>query len=103
MEQLLRNIGDVEAIEAPTGRLPKHEDLQALFKQQLDRDYSQAEYVEQFTIRIPENLAKLDRIEAIYKAEADTPPIVLDTLAAQRQRLLDLQAAKGDNVSPLDL
>jgi phosphoenolpyruvate carboxykinase (GTP) len=99
----LRCGGDVEAVEAPTGLLPKYEDLKALFRQQLDKDYTQAEYVEQFTIRIPKNLAKLDRIEAIYRAEPDTPPIVFEALTAQRRRLEALQAEKGDAVSPLVL
>ena len=60
--------------------------------------------MEQFTIRIPENLAKLDRIERIYRQDvADTPPQVFEALAAQRDRLQLLRASKGDHVSPLDL
>jgi len=100
----LRVHGDAEAIEAPTGLLPKYEDLARLFREKLDRDYTQEEYVEQFTIRIPENLAKLDRIERIYRKDAaDAPPVLFETLAAQRRRLQDLQGQKGDYVCPLDL
>ncbi len=86
-----------------TGWLPLYQDLRRLFKQLRKTDYAQQDYVKQFTIRIPENLAKLDRIEDIYRDVADTPQILFDTLSAQRQRLLDLQAAKGDYPSPLDL
>ena len=99
----LRVHGDVEAVMAPTGWLPLYEDLRRLFKEVRKTDYAEADYVKQFTIRIPENLAKLDRIESIYRDVADTPQIVFDTLSAQRQRLLDLQAEKGDYPSPLDL
>jgi phosphoenolpyruvate carboxykinase (GTP) len=99
----LRVHGEVEIIEAPTGLLPHYEDLQRLFKQCLGRDYSREEYVEQFTIRVKENLAKLDRIEAVYRKIADTPKIVFETFDAQRKRLLALQADKGDYVSPMDL
>jgi len=99
----LRVHGDVDVIAAPTGLLPKYEDLKRLFRDCQNKDYSLDDYVEQFTIRIPENLAKLDRIEAIYRGVADTPPIVFETFAAQRKRLTDLHAAKGDYVSPLDL
>ncbi|MCP4377664.1 MAG: hypothetical protein GY794_16000 [bacterium] len=60
-------------------------------------------YVDQFTIRIPENLAKLDRIGAIYADTPDTPAALTDAMDAQRKRLEDLQAAKGDYVSPLAL
>lgn len=95
--------GEVEVIEAPTGLLPKYEDLRDLFQEHQSKSYSQEDYVEQFTIRVPENLAKLDRIEKVYKAEADIPAIVFETLDAQRKRLEELQKAKGEYVSPMDL
>ena len=95
--------GDVDVIEGPTGLLPKYEDLAPLFKELLGKEYTEADYVKQFTIRVPENLAKLDRIEAIYRGVDDTPQVVFDTLAAQRERLQALREAKGDYVSPLDL
>ena len=69
----------------------------------VDADYTMEEYVEQFTIRIPECLAKLDRIGKIYSEVPNTPQAILDALAAQRKRLEETQAAKGDYVSPCDL
>ncbi len=100
----LRAHGDVEAVRGPTGWLPVFEDLKKLFKKVLAKPYTQKEYVEQFTIRVPENLAKLDRIETIYRQDvSDTPPVVLEVLAAQRDRLELLRATKGDYVSPVDL
>ncbi len=99
----LRVHGDVEAINTPTGLIPKYADLKRLFRQVLEKDYSEADYAEQFKLRIPENLAKISRIEKIYRDVADTPAIVFETLAAQRQRLAELQAAKGDYVAPTDL
>ncbi|MCD4825471.1 MAG: phosphoenolpyruvate carboxykinase (GTP) [Phycisphaerae bacterium] len=99
----LRVHGEADAITAPTGMLPKYEDLRDLFKTYRDADYTQQQYVDQFTIRIPENLAKLDRIEKIYQDVADAPAVVLETIKAQRQRLEELQAAKGDYVSPMEL
>ena len=99
----LRTRGEADAITAPTGLIPKYEDLANLFRQYRDSEYTMEMYVEQFTIRIPENLAKLDRIEAIYANTPDTPEALTDAMAAQRKRLMDLQAARGDYVSPLDL
>ena len=99
----LRVHGDADVIEAPTGLLPKFEDLKRLFADCLKADYSEADYVQQFSIRVPENLAKLDRIEKVYRSLSDIPQAVFDTLAAQRERLQALQAAKGDLVSPMDL
>jgi phosphoenolpyruvate carboxykinase (GTP) len=100
----LRVNGDVDAIKTPTGWIPKYEDLVPLFKEKLNKDYTQEDYIKQFTIRIPNLLAKYDRVEAIYKQKVtDTPQLVYDTFAAIRKRLKDLQAQKGDNISPLDL
>jgi len=99
----LRVHGDVEAIDAAYGKIPVYEDLAALFKQVLDQDYSKQDYVDQFTIRVPECLAKLDRMEEIYATIADTPQEMKDEMAAQRKRLDDLRAAKGDSISPFDL
>jgi phosphoenolpyruvate carboxykinase (GTP) len=100
----LRVHGDVQAIKAPTGWIPKYEDLVPLFHQVLKKEYTRQAYVRQFTIRIPENLAKLDRIERIYTQDVpNTPKVVLEVLAAQRRRLAELRKAEGDYVSPLDL
>jgi len=99
----LRVNGQADAIEGPTGMLPCYDDLAKLFKDVLGKDYTQGEYVEQFTTRIPENLAKLDRVEAVYRDIEDAPASVFEAFDAQRQRLTALRAAKGDYVSPLDL
>jgi phosphoenolpyruvate carboxykinase (GTP) len=100
----LRVNGDVDGIETPTGLIPKYEDLEKLFKEHLDAQYTQADYVEQFTIRIPENLAKLDRVEKIYKEKvSDTPQIVFDTFAEVRKRLKAAGDKHGDYISPFHL
>jgi phosphoenolpyruvate carboxykinase (GTP) len=96
--------GDVESLKTPTGFIPKYADLKKLFKDNLDKDYTEAEYVQQFTVRIPNLLAKYDRVEAIYKEKVDdTPKAVYDTFAAIRTRLAEAKAKYGDNISPLDL
>ncbi len=96
--------GDVDAVETPTGLIPRYENLARLFKEHLDAQYTQPDYVRQFTVRIPENLAKLDRVENIYKQKvSDTPQIVFDTFAKVRKRLKAAQDKHGDYISPLDL
>jgi phosphoenolpyruvate carboxykinase (GTP) len=100
----LRVHGAAEALRSPAGMIPLHEDLRRLFAAVLRKDYSREDYVRQFTIRVGENLAKIERIERIYTSDvADAPRVVMDVLAAQKQRLLDLWKAKGDYVSPLEL
>ncbi len=100
----LRVNGDVDALETPTGLIPKYEDLAKLFEDHLDTEYAKADYVRQFTIRIPENFAKLDRVEKIYKEKvSDTPQILFDTFAEVRKRLKNAQAKYGDYISSFDL
>ncbi len=97
----LRVHDDVDAIETPTGRIPRYEDLKRLFKEVLDKEYSMDDYRKQFMVRIPENLAKIDRIKKIYETQVnDTPQVVFDTLEAQRQRLITAQNKHGDYITP---
>jgi len=100
----LRVNGEVDGIETPTGIIPKYDDLAKLFSENLDKEYKKADYVEQFTVRVPENLAKIDRVEKIYKEKvSDTPQIVFDTFDEHRKRLKDAQKKYGDYISPFDL
>ena len=99
----LRSRGDVETIPAPTGLIPIYDDLAKLFQEALGKDYTREAYVSQFSIRVLENLAKLDRIEKVYRAIEDIPDALFDVLSAQRARLLTLQSAQGNLVSPFSL
>jgi len=96
----LRVHGDVPAIKTPTGLIPRYEDLAGLFKKVLGLDYALEAYDEQFKLRVPENLSKLDRIEHIFRTQVtDTPAVLFEVLAGQRQALLDARAKFGDYVS----
>ena len=100
----LRVNGDVKAIKTPTGYIPEYEDLKKLFKENLNKDFTIEDYKEQFTIRVPELLAKLDRMEKLYKESvSDTPDVFYKILNEQRERLEKAKAEKGDYISPLEL
>jgi phosphoenolpyruvate carboxykinase (GTP) len=99
----LRIHGDAEAIDGGCGKIPKFEDLKRLFKDVRGQDYTEQDYIDQFTVRIPELLAKHDRMQEIYATIDDTPQTWKDEMAAERARLEKLQAEKGDYISPLDL
>ncbi|KPJ64302.1 phosphoenolpyruvate carboxykinase [candidate division WOR-1 bacterium DG_54_3] len=97
----LRTHGDVSAIKTPTGYMPEYKDLKKLFKEVLGREYTKEDYIKQFTLRIPENLAKIKRIAEIYKTKVpDTPHILFEALEAQKQRLEIIKKNLGDYVSP---
>ena len=97
----LRINKDVEAIKAPTGYIPKYEDLKKLFKEVLNKGYTEKDYTEQFTLKINENLQKIERIREIYTTKVtDTPDILFQTLKAQEERLKEIQSGKGDYIVP---
>jgi phosphoenolpyruvate carboxykinase (GTP) len=96
--------GDVDTVSSPTGLIPKYEDLVLLFHQVLDKDYTEEDYIRQFTIRVPENLTKIDRVEKYHRENVPgSPPLVFEVLDKQRKRLEQLRQEKGEYVSPLNL
>ena len=97
----LRVHNDVEAIKTPTGWIPKYQDLKRLFKEVQDKDYPENDYINQFTIRISENLTKIERVLKIYSERVlDTPDIVFKVLREQHNRLKTAKQDYGDYISP---
>ncbi len=97
----LRVHGEADALRTPTGWIPCLSDLQRLFPSVTGQEYTAEAYRAQFTLRVPENLAKMDRVERFYREHvADTPPEVYRVLAGQRERLLEAQERFGDYISP---
>lgn len=97
----MRSHKEVGAVETPTGFIPDHRDLRRLFWDVLRRDYSREEYIQQFTIRVPENLSKIKRIVNIYKSKIpDTPEILFEVLESQRQRLMEAGEKHGNYIRP---
>ena len=93
--------GELTALRTPVGLIPKYEDLRTLFLEVLGEEYAQAQYEEQFTLRVPENLSKLDRMEKLFRADiGDAPNAFFEILAAQRARLHEAQQAGGDYIAP---
>ena len=102
MEGRIHN--EFDAIETPIGFIPEYNDLKELFKQVLNKDYSQNEYERQFSIRIKKWLEKMDRIEDIYKLEDNIPDVFLNCLYSQRRRLIELQKKfNKDTIQPSEL
>ncbi|MBN2323831.1 MAG: phosphoenolpyruvate carboxykinase (GTP) [Spirochaetes bacterium] len=100
----LRTHDDAGALRSPTGYIPLFEDLKRLFSDVLKKTYTEEDYVSQFTVRIPENLQKTERIIRIYRNDvADTPPVVIELLKEQKNRLAALRDARGEYISPFFL
>lgn len=98
----LRVNNDVNAIKTPTGFIPVYDDLAKLFKEVLNKDYSLESYINQFTIRVPENILKMKRVKEYLSKLGDIPEIVFETLDNQTKRLSEAQEKFGDYISPLN-
>ena len=95
---------DVRLIKTPLGYIPAYLDLERLFQEVLDKFYPREDYERQFTIRVPENLAKIERIQKIYQAQVNNAPSLLfQVFDEQRGRLEAARAEFGDYISPLKL
>ncbi len=96
----MRAHDDIGAIETPTGLIPIYSDLKEIFKQVTGKDYTEEQYAQQFTLRVKEHIAKIDRIIAIYRKVQGTPKIVFDVLDEQKNRLTEARDDFGDYVAP---
>jgi phosphoenolpyruvate carboxykinase (GTP) len=93
--------GEVDALKTPTGLIPKYEDLQALFKQIFDQDYTKAEYDYQFTFRCDQWIAKLDRSIDYFKSNVpDCPQTVFDAWESAKERIQSAKEKYGAMIAP---
>ena len=100
----LRVNGEADAIDNGMGKIPEHKDLEMLFKKYLDKEYSKEDYIKQFTLRVSENIAKIDRIIDIYKnAGPEVPQRLFKILEDQKKKLQAIKTDKGDYISPLEM
>jgi phosphoenolpyruvate carboxykinase (GTP) len=89
--------GDYDAIETPIGFLPKHQDLRALFRQVFDREYTEEEYIQQFSVRVDKYLEKIARMEEIFGPEPGMPEEFWKVLNQQKAGLEAVRAETGES------
>lgn len=95
--------GEYTAIPTPIGYLPHYSDLARIFRIALSKEYRKKDYIQQFSLRIPQLLAKLERAEQFYRHE-QLPEPLLNQFKRQRQELEALhQKYQSDLVNPFDL
>lgn len=95
-----RVYSEYEAIETPVGRIPKYEDLKTLFTRELGKDYTEAEYVQQFSLRVVKYLEKMERMSKIFE-NIKMPSDFTKELRAQTKRLRETSTKfGGDIISP---
>jgi phosphoenolpyruvate carboxykinase (GTP) len=97
----LRVRGEADALRTPTGYIPRYESLRELFAAVLGKRYAKEDYAEQFAVRVGRHLAKIERVERVYREQVDdTPEVVFEVLAHQRERLVAAGQEHGEVVAP---
>jgi phosphoenolpyruvate carboxykinase (GTP) len=94
----LRAHGEVDAIEAPIGFIPKYEDLKELFAN-IGKGYPKGLYDRQFAFYVDNMLARSDLQEEAYKKEKNIPAKLFEVYREQRKDLEALKAKYGPIVS----
>ena len=90
----------MDAIETPIGYVPRYEDLKQLFKERIDKEYSQDLYTKQFSLYIDNIVARIDLQVEAYGKEKNIPPRLFDILNRQRAELNALKEKYGPVVTP---
>ena len=91
--------GEFDALKTPVGFIPKYKDLQTLFKNTLDEDYTEEAYNQQFSIRVDKYLEKMERMNANY-GKVDMPAEFTEQLENQTKRLMEAKEQYGSVICP---
>lgn len=91
---------EVPVIKTPIGLLPKFDDLQLLFKELINKEYSAELYERQFSLYIDNILARIELQLESYGKEANIPARLFEVLNEQKTGLLSLKKAHGSIIKP---
>lgn len=94
---------EVAYIDSPIGQIPCFDDLKTLFKQKIDKTYTQDLYDKQFSLYVDHILARIDLQYDAYGKESNIPEKLFNVLDEQRDGLKALKAAYGSVVTPAQL
>jgi len=95
--------GDVDAILTPIGYLPLYEDLKKLFKDIIDKEYTEDLYIKQFSLYVDNIVARVDLQKEAYGKEKNVPARLFEILKEQKEGLLALKEKFGSIVTPAQL
>lgn len=94
---------DVRAIETPIGFIPEYADLKALFKDIINKEYTEELYTRQFSLYVDNIVNRIDLQIAAYGKEKNLPGQCMTVLNDQKKGLLELKERFGAVVKPSDL
>ncbi len=95
--------GDVDAIETPIGFIPKYDDLELLFDQEINKEYPKELYDKQFSFYVDNIIDRIDIQEESYKKEKNVPQKIFEVYKEQIEGMLKLKEKFGKIVTPEQL
>ena len=94
---------EVGVIETPIGYIPQFGDLKILFKNLINKDYTEDLYIKQFSLYLDNIIARIDLQRKAYANEKNLPATCFKVLDEQKAGLLELKKRFGGIVKPMDL
>jgi phosphoenolpyruvate carboxykinase (GTP) len=92
--------GNVKGILTPVGHLPLYDDLKAIFKEVIGKEYPRDLYDKQFSLYIDNIVARIDLQHAAYGKEKNLPGKLFEVYDEQKSGLLGLKGKFGAVVTP---
>jgi phosphoenolpyruvate carboxykinase (GTP) len=93
--------GEYNAYDTPTGKIPIYKDLQKLFKELLNEDFSEDDYNYLFTFRCTQWVEKLKRTGIFFrKIDPGTPAEIFAYWEEMEKKILEAKAKYGDEIKP---
>ncbi len=94
---------DVDVIKTPIGALPKFKTLRDLFKDIINKEYTEDLYVKQFSLYVDNIVFRIDLQKEAYGKEEKIPAKLFEILDKTKKGLLGLKEKFGSIVKPADL
>lgn len=98
-----RSYREVKAIDTPIGYLPLYEDLKAIFKETIDKDYSEEIYIKQFSLYVDKIIDRIELQTEAYGKEKNCPQTIFKVYKKQTKGLVKLKEQFGPIVTPEQL
>ena len=95
--------GDAKGILTPVGFVPKYDDLKAIFKDVIGKEYSRELYDKQFSLYVDNIVARIDLQREAYGKEKNLPGTLFEVYDEQKAGLLALKKKFGAVVTPEQL
>lgn len=95
--------GEVEVIETPIGFIPKYDDLKALFREVINKEYPEDLYTMQFALYMDNIISRIDLQDKAFREEDNIPARFFELLMSQKVELEELRARFGPVVEPQEL